>query len=516
MTYEDLRKANELIQTMSFERYNKKQGKMVSKEYAEVNQRIKAFRSVFPDGFILTDIESLKDGVCLMTARVGYYDDGNTVILGMGHAYEKEGASDINKTSYIENCVPLDTEILTKDGWKYYYQVAEGDEVLSLNLTSQKVEFCKVTAINVYRNHPVCELSTTRFLARCTPEHKWVVRSQYEGLHKVATKDIKVSEKIVQNVPQEYNASDDGRRLGWLMCDCEISRTENGMPSTAYIRQSKHVGDVGSLFGEGRLCKKYNEKWMDSYEWNVPAEEVRRVLGKFKVSNYADLSRAMLVADIDDVAGCYQSVMLADGENRGFSSTYYELVQAVQIMCARLGIATGHITSRVMRNSTKPLYTLSIKMTDGARASEIWVKNLPPQDVWCPTTENGTWFMRQGDFVTLTSNCETSAVGRALGMCGFGIDTSVASYEEIKGAMEQQDASAEEPEDDAKKIAEEKVDNTKAQALAVLIADVGANIDDILKAYKVESLADMKMKQWKDCMDILSKRKDGKGHTEKS
>ena len=35
-------------------------------------------------------------------------------------------------------------------------------------------------------------------------------------------------------------------------------------------------------------------------------------------------------------------------------------------------------------------------------------------------------------FINKTSfieNCETSAVGRALGMCGFGIDTSIASYE---------------------------------------------------------------------------------------
>ena len=35
-------------------------------------------------------------------------------------------------------------------------------------------------------------------------------------------------------------------------------------------------------------------------------------------------------------------------------------------------------------------------------------------------------------------NCETSAVGRALGMCGFGIDASVASAEEVKNAIEQQ------------------------------------------------------------------------------
>ena len=104
MTFEDIKKANETIVTMGIERFNKKTGQAEIKEYAEVNQRIKAFRMVFPDGFILTEIDSLAGGVCLMTARVGYYDDGNTVVLGIGHAYEKEGSSNINKTSYIENC----------------------------------------------------------------------------------------------------------------------------------------------------------------------------------------------------------------------------------------------------------------------------------------------------------------------------------------------------------------------------------------------------------------------------
>ena len=44
-------------------------------------------------------------------------------------------------------------------------------------------------------------------------------------------------------------------------------------------------------------------------------------------------------------------------------------------------------------------------------------------------------------FINKTSyieNCETSAVGRALGMCGFGIDTSVASAEEVQNAINNQ------------------------------------------------------------------------------
>tara|TARA_R110002020_G_scaffold172221_1_gene362474 strand:- start:214 stop:843 length:630 start_codon:yes stop_codon:yes gene_type:complete len=45
-------------------------------------------------------------------------------------------------------------------------------------------------------------------------------------------------------------------------------------------------------------------------------------------------------------------------------------------------------------------------------------------------------------FINKTSaleNCETSSVGRALGMMGIGIDTSIASYNEVANAVKQQD-----------------------------------------------------------------------------
>lgn len=70
------------------------------KEYAQVNQRIKAFRMVFPDGFIRTSIIHMEDGVVVMRAEVGIDDE----VLGTGTAYEVESSSMINRTSYIENC----------------------------------------------------------------------------------------------------------------------------------------------------------------------------------------------------------------------------------------------------------------------------------------------------------------------------------------------------------------------------------------------------------------------------
>ena len=93
--YEDIKQANDAIKPTDIK----------GKDYAEVNQRIKAFRMVYPDGFVLTDMVSNENGVCVMRATVGFYSvNGEKHIIGQGTAYEKEGSTFINKTSYIENC----------------------------------------------------------------------------------------------------------------------------------------------------------------------------------------------------------------------------------------------------------------------------------------------------------------------------------------------------------------------------------------------------------------------------
>ena len=95
MTFEDIKKVNESIATTDIK----------GKAYAEVNERIKAFRMLYPEGTIATEMISNVDGVCIFKASV-YSNSNPTVnsLLGTGHAYEKEGSNFINATSYIENC----------------------------------------------------------------------------------------------------------------------------------------------------------------------------------------------------------------------------------------------------------------------------------------------------------------------------------------------------------------------------------------------------------------------------
>lgn len=91
MTAEDIKNVNETLKTIDIR----------GKGYVQVPERVKAFRSICPNGSIQTEIVNLENGTVTMKSSVM---DENGKILGTGFAQEKEGSTNINKTSFIENC----------------------------------------------------------------------------------------------------------------------------------------------------------------------------------------------------------------------------------------------------------------------------------------------------------------------------------------------------------------------------------------------------------------------------
>ena len=152
MTFEDIQRANAQIVTTNIK----------GKEYAEVNQRIKAFRMVYPEGFIKTELVTLEDGVCVMKGAAGFYDEnGNERLLAEAWAYEKETSSYINKTSFIENCCTSVTgRVLGKCGYGIDTSVASYEEVANAqaNQNITRKEWKNIQALCKARGVDVMEL----------------------------------------------------------------------------------------------------------------------------------------------------------------------------------------------------------------------------------------------------------------------------------------------------------------------------------------------------------------------
>lgn len=128
ITYKQIEEVNKDIKTTEIK----------GKQYAEVNQRIKAFRKLFPNGSIETSIIKNDESSVIMKAIV--YNEDHT-ILGTGLASEKESSSGINRSSHIENCETSAVgRALGMLGLGIDCAVSSKDEVLSKEETDALLE----------------------------------------------------------------------------------------------------------------------------------------------------------------------------------------------------------------------------------------------------------------------------------------------------------------------------------------------------------------------------------------
>ena len=108
------------------------------KKYVMVKDRVAAFREDYPNGSIMTEIKLDEDGKAVCKATI-VNEDGR--ILATGHAYEWENSTNINKTSYIENC---ETSAIGRAlgfcGYGIDDSIGSADEVANAML--QQAELC--------------------------------------------------------------------------------------------------------------------------------------------------------------------------------------------------------------------------------------------------------------------------------------------------------------------------------------------------------------------------------------
>lgn len=108
----------------------------------------------------------------------------------------------------------------------------------------------------------------------------------------------------------------------------------------------------------------------------------------------------------------------------------------------------------------------------------------------------------ESSYINKTSyieNCETSAVGRALGMLGIGSDEQMASAEEVANAINQQ------TEMKAEKVAKQQIGKVKAAALMQRCIEAGIEPKEVIKLYGVESLEALSERQHENINSNWSK-----------
>lgn len=193
MKFEDIQRVNEGIKTTNIK----------GKEYAEVNQRIKAFRQLYPEGFIKTEILSNGNGVVVMKAIVGWYTaDGSEIVLATGTAYEKETSSYINKTSYIENCETSAVgRALGMIGFGIDTSVASAEEVE--NAINNQEQIKDAEKVEKLKNEKIRELDIKAIKSRFPKKEQQDNILEHFGIKSLKDMTVSMMAELSANISKE-------------------------------------------------------------------------------------------------------------------------------------------------------------------------------------------------------------------------------------------------------------------------------------------------------------------------
>jgi UDP-glucuronate decarboxylase len=299
----------------------------------------------------------------------------------------------------IRSCYSQDTEILTKNGWKFFYELAKNDELTTLNKRGA-IEYHKPKEIIKqeykgqlisFKNHQ-CDLLVT-------PNHKMCARKRGREEFEL----LSATEKINWNRTQMLKVADyDAPDQEWFYFPKDIDRRNSKTPVVKRIKMDDWLEFFGYYITEGCVSirkrarivngKKYlisdfrvliaqseskNKKnydkikkllsrlpfnFVDSFDHQfcITNKQLANYLLVFGKSDKKYIPRELLNISKRQLKILFEAMMLGDGNKDG--DTYYSnslrLINDFQELLLKIGYA-GNAVGRDNRKE-KPVYSIHI------------------------------------------------------------------------------------------------------------------------------------------------------------
>ena len=317
------------------------------------------------------------------------------------------------------SCVPLDSEILTADGWKTYDQLKIGEKVVGYNIESNKLEW--TTLHNIVIGEDVVgkfcwlnrlEHSSDRYgtYIVCTPNHKWVAESNgVKGFiescnissHRKHSATFTLWASGVEGNNDDCN---EAALIGWAITDGSIKHLVNGFSLEIRVTKPTSIAMLDTLLSNmphtestyylGRnFHYRYERRYYIGKNYFTPIWE--KVLNIGLIKYIYSLTYNARVA-------MYDAMMEADGSPRKtgkpFGTQKKEIADAFCVLASLLGIG---ITYKQRDSGFIDFNTRTVRIK---QASVRYYPSNTKCKVWCPTTGLGTWIMRQRGKIVITGN----------------------------------------------------------------------------------------------------------------
>ena len=334
------------------------------------------------------------------------------------------------------NCVDKETEILTTRGWMHYNEIREGDEILSFNVNTRKIEKDHILKIHNYDGVVnVTEFSHPSFSAVTTGNHRWPVWTA-EG--KIV---FKTSNDLSHRNWPDYHILRCGDNdfkpaqltdsqlylIGLFLIDGTLLKQARGFAGEIFQSKKPIISKIDKAFEDCELpyVKRVNE--VGYCTWYMNQSEWTNWLG----NTFPD---RVLTADFILSLSQYQAQFLieamVDGDGtRNITDTHVDRslccgtshkADMFQMLCVVAGYGSSKFECNDIGNegysnkvSNKDgIVTIRNKYYNVRILSRSRVHVYPKRHcsetvadgVWCVTTNNETWIARRRGKIYITGN----------------------------------------------------------------------------------------------------------------
>lgn len=346
--------------------------------------------------------------------------------------------------SVVYGCVPLNYPILTAEGWKSVDDLVEGEPVYAADTTTGQLVKTPLRKINRYSDAPVNTYSTRGFNVTTTANHKWVVDRRKEDMIKlVEAHDIKHDDKIMLAYPYLSN-HDDGytdeevQLISWVVTDGHLHREVRGILMQIMQEKPQYVEEIKKLMTSfsHSVDTRPGVNYATAYTWRVHAEDARRVWDKSGIGDEKEnlcqwvLSLntrhiEMFVDILNKAEGHFNDGAWVVTQKHGHTADAYRLAAS---LCGK------YVTSSEYREGGISKYRIHKKTF--VTAQKLVVKDAGSCDVWCPTTDYGTWVTQdENGSIIVTGN---SNYGRGVPSIATALEQPIEQaqhvYDQYMGA----------------------------------------------------------------------------------
>jgi len=331
------------------------------------------------------------------------------------------------------SCVDEETEALTNNGWKKYYEIKDDDKLFTWNLIDDRFDLEKPQSINIYDYDDDLIYSESRNISMAvTPNHRvyfYYVRGQKKG-----DLDVKKSEDLptyidvpITSILRESYTTNKHEKyiplIAWVITEGSIRNID------IMISQRKCVSLENSIDYVRNVIKQSGLEFVEKKRKNRPDVEFRlrkkerdKIL-KIMGNDGKHIPDFIFWTDYKTRKNFIKELVYGDGTDYSKSKKHHsssmvyvskdkKLIHEIQMLCTITNYRTT-FSKQIDNRNGKAFYYLHIfeRTVTGLRLNrlrptkdKLYVKKHYKGKVWCPTTENKTFVCRRNNKVHITGN----------------------------------------------------------------------------------------------------------------